>query len=82
MCIGDVITNEALKLEVESLRKENAALKAVLAQQTTNKRDAILLLEECHRELKICKKWPLVPMDCMCLHCRVERFIAQNGTRL
>jgi len=36
MCISDVITNEALKLEVESLRSENAALIAELAQQTTN----------------------------------------------
>jgi len=54
------------------------------AQNTAHNtlRDSILLLEECHQELKICKKWPLVPKDCMCLHCQVERFIAQNGTRL
>ena len=44
-------------------------------------KDSISLLEECHKELKICKKWPLVPKDCMCLHCQVERFIAQNKTR-
>jgi len=47
MCIGDDITNEELKLEVESLRKENAALKAELAKQTTNTiRDSICFLEK------------------------------------
>jgi hypothetical protein len=45
-------------------------------------RDAILLLEEYHKKLRACQWWSGNLTDCSCLHCRVERFIAQNGTRL
>jgi len=51
-------------------------------REHNKQRDAILLLEECHKKLRACKWWRGNLSDCSCLHCRVERFISQNGTRL
>jgi hypothetical protein len=48
----------------------------------STQRDLILLLEECHQELRCCKKWPFELANCMCLHCRVERAISQNKNRV
>jgi len=40
---------------------------------------SILLLGECHKKIRACKWWKGKLKDCTCLHCRVERFISQNG---
>ena len=39
--------------------------------------DAILLLEECHKELKVCERQPII-INCECLWCRVRRFISNK----
>jgi hypothetical protein len=65
---------------VSFLNSKNSELSEVLNPAPNTLRDAILLLEECHKLFHPCSK-EMVTLGCTCLHCRVERFISQNYTR-
>jgi hypothetical protein len=75
---GDILIDTEKLPQVFSLEDGRVTAKVVApVKRATNSASlAIALLEECVDKSLRCMSWPLEPVGCTCLRCKVKEFLA------